>query len=391
MTAHKSDDHAIVSADDGRVRQTIALIAFIAISCAPVTGPAVPPSPASSVSVAPTAAPSASLTAGSFTMPADRDMITFAADRGALIAFSTRDAPPPYESKIQRADPATNAWKTIYSSDGMFLTGRVVAGRAALTEHREPYQGGGAYSVDFTVVDLSTGKATAIDRFAMTQATFRGGGGGPRRPVGSIVIGPDRAAWTRLIEGPGGSVTGELRVAPLADPGRATSIASSVEWISALALDGHRLLYVLGGKTEDQLHIRDLDSGADRIVVTGAVGDQQREGGIPGFNLARLAGDWAIWLETPRAGPGRIRAVNVVNGAEPTIDGGGSSCSGPTAGTRYVAWYCSANVGGVLDANTLEPVRIPGASVGAEASDDALLWFTVIPNGRTVTLFRPRS
>src|SRR5205814_3715746 len=117
-------------------------------------------------------------------------------------------------------------------------------------------------------------------------ATYRGGGGAPRRPAGSIVIGPDRAAWTRLIEGPGGSVTGELRVARLVDPERSTPIASSMEWVAPLAVDDHRLLYVLGGKADDQLHVRDLDTDADRVVVTGAVGDVQRDGAIPGFNAA---------------------------------------------------------------------------------------------------------
>ena len=326
-------------------------------------------------------------------MPTDRDMISFAADRGALIAFSTRDAPPPYESKIQRADPATNAWRAIYRSDAHFGAGRVVAGRAALAEYREPYQGGGAYSVDFTVVDLSTGTATAIDRFAMSAATYRGGGGAPRRPAGSIVIGPDRAAWTRLIEGPGGSVTGELRVARLADPGRSMPIASSMEWVAPLAVDGHRLLYALGGKVEDQLHLRDLDTDADRVVATGAVGDIQREGAIPGFNVARLAGDWAVWLDGARTGAtGTIRGVNVVTGAERTMDAGGSSCAGPTAGTRYVAWYCSGGVSRILDAGTLEPARdVPATGAAPEANDDALFWFTVVPGGRTVTLFPPRD
>jgi hypothetical protein len=329
---------------------------------------------------------------GAFTMPTDRDMVTFAADRGALIAFSTKDSPPPYESKVQRADPSTNRWSTIYTSDSHFAAGHVAAGRVALAEYREPLQfGGGAYSVDFTVVDLATGAGTAIDRFALTSATFRGGGGGPRRPVGSIVVGPDRAAWTRLIEGPGGSVTGQLRVASLTAPSEAEVIGSSTEWIAPLGLDGHRLLYVVGGKTEDQLHFRDLDTGVDRTVATGAVGDQQREGGIPGFNVAVLAGDWALWFDTPRAAAGRIRALNIVSGAERTIDAGGSSCgTTPTAGTRYVAWYCAPNVNGILDAKTLERVLDVPAGVAPEASDDALLWFTVVPNGRTVTLFRPR-
>jgi hypothetical protein len=373
------------------MRSWIVLVAIgLTAACASAGAPSSPATKSPSATLAAASAtPEASAALERFTMPTDRDMITFAADRGALIAFSTKDTPPPYESKVQRAEPTTNAWRTIYTSDAMFLTGRVAGGRVGLAEYREPFQGGGAYSVDFTAVDLVTGKATAIDRFAMTSATFRGGGGGPRRPVGSIVLGSDRAAWTRLVEGPGGSITGELRVALLADPTHGVPIASSVEWIAPLGLDGHRLLYALGGKTEDQLHIRDLDTGADTIVVTGVVGDQQREGGIPGFNAAVLSGDWALWLDTPRAAAGKIRAVNVVSGTERTIDAGGSSCSQASAGSRYVAWYC-ATVGGILDAKTLEPARDAPVGVAPEASDDALIWFTVVPNGRTVTLFRPR-
>jgi hypothetical protein len=324
-------------------------------------------------------------------MPTDRDMVTFAADRGALIAFSSKDSPPPYESKIQRADPATGAWRTVYTADSHFIAGQVMAGRAAVVEYREPFQGGGAYSADFTVIDLSTGKASKIDAFALTSATFRGGGGGPRRPVGSVVLGQDRAAWTRLIEGPGGSVSGELRVAPISDPAKTTVIGSSVEWIAALGLDAHRLLYVTGGTSEDQLHVRDLDTGGDRIVATGPVGNQQVVSGVPGFNRASLAGDWAIWLDSPGATAGTIRAVNIAGGTTRTIDARGSSCAEVTIGSRYAAWNCSANVFGILDARTLDPVNAPaGMGVAPVASDDALLWFTVIPNGRTVTLYRPR-
>jgi hypothetical protein len=364
------------------MRNVMVLIAIcLTAACAPITA-----SPSTSPSVS---APPSVAAANTFTMPTDRDMITFAADRGALIAFSTTDGPPPRESKVQRAEPAANAWRTVYRTDALFLRGSAAGGRVALAEYREPFQGGGAYSVDFTVVDLVTGSATPIDRFAMTSATYRGGGSNTRRPNGSIVLGPDRAAWTRLVEGPGGSVTGDLRVAPLADPSRATSIASSGEWIAPLGLDAHRLLYVLGGKTEDQLHVRDLETGADKIVVTGAVGDQQREGGIPGFNVAVLAGDWAVWLDTPGSAAGKIRAINVISGADRVIDAGGSTCSQVSAGTSYIAWYC-AKTPGVIDAKTLEPVRDVAAGLAPAASDDALLWFTAVGDGRTITLFRPR-
>ena len=373
------------------MQRSIVLIAMTLIACAPTAAaPSPSPSPAvSSATASPVSATASPVADGAFMMPTDRDMITFAADRGALIAFSTKDAPPPYESKIQRADPTTNAWRTVYRSDAMFLTGQVVAGRTALSEHREPFQGGGAYSIDFTVVDLITGTPTSIDRFAMSSATYRGGGSNTRRPNGSVVLGPDRVAWTRLVEGPNGSVTGELRVALLSDLAHATLVGSSAEWIAARGVDAHRLLYVLGGKSEDQLHVRDLESGVDRVVATGAVGNQQLEGGLPGFNAAVLSGNWAAWLDTPRSAPGTIRAVNAVTGEDRTIEAGGSSCSSPTAGTRYIAWYCGT-AGTARDATTLEPVRDLPVGVGPQASDDALLWFTVVPNGRTVTLFRPR-
>jgi hypothetical protein len=115
------------------MRNWIVLIAVcLTATCAPVGAPSASPS----TTLARTSAtPSATVaTADAFTMTTDREMITFAADRGALIAFSTKDAPPPYESKVQRADPATNLWRTIYTSDAHFSAGRVASARAALAE-----------------------------------------------------------------------------------------------------------------------------------------------------------------------------------------------------------------------------------------------------------------
>jgi len=317
----------------------------------------------------------------------------FAADRGALVAFSTKEGPPPYSSKILRAEAPSGPWKTVFETDAAFEgSAQVVAGRVALIEYREPYQGGGAYSEDFTVIDLSTGKATAIDRFALSSATYHGGGGGPRRPVGRTVLGPDRVAWTRLVEGPGGSVTGELRVATLADPANAKIVGSSAEWISPLSVDSHRLLYVLGSKVEDQLRMVDLDTGADRVVARAAIPAEIQVNPLPGLDRAVLSGDWAIWRDSPRASDGSLRVVNVVSGAQRTIDMGGSSCTEPSVGTRYIAWYCAANVVGLLDANTLEPLATKPAGIGVapEASDDALVWFDLSTNPRRVVLYRPR-
>ncbi|HEY6204437.1 MAG TPA: hypothetical protein VI056_15560 [Candidatus Limnocylindria bacterium] len=320
-------------------------------------------------------------------------MNAFAADRGALIAFSTKEGPPPYSSKILRAEAPNGPWKTVFETDAMFMgSGRVVAGRVALIEYREPYQGGGAYSADFTVIDISTGKTTAIDRFALSTATYRGGGGGPRRPVGNMVLGPERVAWTRLVEGQSGSVTGELRVATLADPARANLVGSSAEWISPLSVDAHRLLYVLGSKIEDQLRVLDLDTGADRMIARAAMPTDIQVTAFAGLDRALLSGDWTIWRETPRLSDGSLRAINIADGTERTIAMGGSSCSEPSVGTKYIAWYCSANVVGILDANTLVPVANKPAGIGVapEASDDALLWFDLSTNPRNVVLYRPK-
>jgi hypothetical protein len=373
------------------------LIVLVAISCTPTSVDSPPTaSPTLVIASAPptiSALPSLSSAPGTFSMPTDREMNAFAADRGALIAFSTKEGPPPYSSKIQRAEAPNGPWRTVFETGASFLgSGQVVAGRVALIEHREPYQGGGAYSEDFTVIDLSTGKTTAIDRFALSSATYHGGGGGPRRPVGRMVLGPDRVAWTRLVEGPGGSVTGELRVATLADPARAELIGSSAEWISPLSLDAHRLLYVAGSRLEDQLHLFDLDTGADRAIAKAAMPADIHVTPLPGLDRALLSGDWAIWLDSPRATDGLLRAVNVADGVERTIAMGGSSCTEPSIGTTYIAWYCAAGVVGILDAKSLAPLTSKPAGVGVApiASDDALLWFDLSTNPRQVVLGRPQ-
>jgi len=73
------------------------LIVAISCSTAGTTSPSI------SSSTAPTASSSQStgaLPGSTFSMPAERDMVSFYADRGSLIAYQTKDAPPPYDSKI---------------------------------------------------------------------------------------------------------------------------------------------------------------------------------------------------------------------------------------------------------------------------------------------------
>lgn len=329
-------------------------------------------------------------------MPVDREMSSFFGDRGALVSSGRKEGPAPFESKILRAEAPNGPWRSVYESDGAFMLEKVSAGRIAFMEYREPYQGGGAYSENVLVVDLSTGQKIEMDRFSLSAATYRGGGGAPRRPVGSVVLGPDHAAWTRLVEGAGGSVSGVLRIAPLSDPASVQTIASSSEWVAAIGLDSRRLVYIVGGKTEDQLRVRDISSGIDTLVATAPVSNTAVFGG-PGMDYAVVSGDWAVWFEDPKTPTTSARAVNLVSGEQRPLDVGGSGCVGPTAGSRYFAWTCSKQPTSnlepltILDATTLAPVKpIPlGTGVGTIAMDDGLLWFNVIDSSRTVTLFRP--
>ena len=374
--------------------KSIALFTLIfGMSCSSV-GTA-PPSALPSTTPGASASSSASpgpLAGATFSMPAERDMVSFYADRGSLIAYQTKDAPPPYDSKIVRAE--SGSWKLVYESDAKFMMDRVSGGRIGFIEYRETYQSGGAYSDVFVVVDIASGQKTEIDRFALSAATYRGGGGGPRRPVGTITLGPDHVAWTRLVEGPGGTVTGELRIASLADLKASQIVTTSSEWVLPLDLDSQRLVYVLGGKTEDTLHVREVQSGIDKVVATGAVGDQQR-GEVPGFDFAAVSGVWAVWLDGLKATSPSGHALNLVTGEERVLRVAGSSCSGVSGGSRYFVWACGrADVPRdslIVDAKTLDPVRpVPAdTGVGLIASDDGLLWFSVPGSGRTVTLFRP--
>lgn len=355
-----------------------------------------PVATASAVPRTPAAFPSASGTV--FSMEADGEMHAFFADRGALVASSTRNAPSPYLSRIQRADAPAGPWRAAYETDARFDMQRVSSGRIALIEYRQPPLGTGGHSEKVVIVDLDTGAATLIDEFALSAATFRGGGGGPRGPSWALALGADAIAWTRLIEGPAGSVTGELRVAALANPGPQTVIGSSAEWIAPLAVDARRLVYVVGGKTEDQLRVRDLASGLDRVVAVDAVGD--RASPYASIDYAVVTGDWAVWQESiQQAGKqspqpdGSVYALNLRTGDRRTMGRSALGCGRPTAGTRYIAWFCGRDSTTVFDASSLERVVLsaPAPGLAVEARDDGLIWFEAPPASRRVFLFRPRN
>jgi hypothetical protein len=371
-----------------------------AISCGTVStaSPSVSPSTALTASASPSVSASA-LPGSTFSMPVDREMLGFFVDRGALIARSTKDSSAPYESTIWRAEPTSATWRSVYVSDAMFQFEKVANGRMALVEYREPVQGGGAFSGVVVITDLVTGGKIEMDRFSLSAATYRGGGGAPRRPVTAVALDVGRAAWTRLVEGPAGAVMGELRLASIADPRAQQVIASSSEWIQPIGLDSRRLVYILGGKTEDQLRTHEITSGIDTLVATAPVRDTSFFG-PPGIDRAAVSGDWAIWIDEARVAGDTTQAVavNLTTGERRTLDPAGTGCASITAGSRYFAWSCAKSNGTaepyvVLDSKTLTPIALArqGPSYGLVAADDAVIWLNAVNGGqsRTVTVYRP--
>jgi hypothetical protein len=335
------------------------------------------------------------------TMTADREMVTFFADRGSLIARSTREGLPPYHSAIQRADPSSGAWKTIFEDDASFSLEKVASGRMAMSEYRAELLSGGAYDVTVVVVDLSTGQKRDVDHFALSSATFHGGGGGPRHAVGGLIaLGTNNIGWTHLYELPGGNVESELRVASLSDPSRATALGRSREWIEPISIDDKRLMYVVGGTERDELRVRDLATTQDRSLAFLRAPTQSagRDGPL-------ASAVWAGWLDhpalsgAPDAKPGSpttttFRAVNVETGELRERDLGPDYCHSFTANAETFVWQCGAATAKVqaFDPNTWADRTVVvsgGPPVSLAAAAGGFIWREAVAGTPLVTLFTP--
>jgi hypothetical protein len=337
------------------INRVLALIAsaFIAGCASPPSATSPTPVPTTVVTTG-TAAPAASPRAAQallrgdvITATGEREMVNFFADRGSLLARATRDGLPPYLSRIQRAERSTGVWSTLFENDAMFMLETVAAGRMAFVEYREQPLSGGAHDMTVVVLDLRTVKTQIVDHFALSAATFRGGGGGPRRAVGGLIsLGPNSIAWTHQSELQGGVVEAELRVASFADLSRARVIGRSREWIEPISIDDRELVYVVGGTEKDELRVRDLDSGSERTVAELRAPSQSagRDGPV-------ISGAWAGWIEhppmagAPDAKPGApstttLRAVNLQTGEVRERVLGADYCSRLTANASYFVWDC---------------------------------------------------
>jgi hypothetical protein len=337
-----------------------------------------------------------------FTMTAEQEMFSFFADRGSIVALATRGGPAPYLSTIKRAEPAEGAWRTVFEDDASFMLGKVAGGRMALVEYRAPPPSTGAYDETIVVIDLKTGEKKTVDHFALSGATFRGGGGGARRAVGGLIaLGTSTIAWTHLSELSAGVVEAELRVASLADLGRAAVVGRSREWIEPISVDDRTLVYVFGGSESDELRARDLATGRERALARPPAPTQSagRDGPL-------TVGAWVGWIEhapipgAPGAKAGSpttttFRAVSLESGEARERVLGTQYCQSLTANAGYLVWDCGGN-GATLrafDPRAWKDRDIVGVSggrlFGVAAVDGGFIWYDALTGRQQVTLLTP--
>lgn len=290
-------------------------------------------------------------------METDPEMRSFFPDRGALVAVSSRDGPAPFASKVLLADPPRGPWKTVYESDAQFHGVTVANGFVFFFEYRE--QGGGASSQKLVQVDLPSGRSLVVDGYALSAATFRGGGGGPPQPTASVAFGSGLIAWVRLVEGAAGATTGELRVGLSHLPGDAQFVARSDAHIRPLAIvDATTLVYAISAERGVELRARELGSRAERVLATG----QTQPGGIVPFRNSARSGSWIAWVEDSPTGS-TLRAIDVKTDGTKDLSLGQSHCPGLTGNDRYLALNCSGPTPRMVLVDTGSWSQVPVAPV----------------------------
>jgi hypothetical protein len=307
----------------------------------------------------------------------------------------TREAPSPYLSKLQRFDPRGSSWQDVFVDDARFEYSRPDAGRIPLVEYRE--SGGGASDKTFSVLDLASGRPTRIDAFALSSATFHGGGGGPRGPRTTFALSGERVAWSRVNELPGGVTEGELRLATLGDPTHFTTIERSRLTIEALWLDAATLGYLVGGTDQDEIRVRDLATGADRVVGKVVAPGQDR--GVGGTARSDKVFGWIENLpsgSSVRGGTMRsvFHALDMATGSARELDLGATTCVSLTGNSLGFTWWCwdtgpTATSLAYFDPRTwrsVEIVRSGDRLNDPSAFDGGFMWYDLVAGVRRVNV-----
>jgi hypothetical protein len=328
LTRNADDDGAPTAhATNMRIGPLAALVAHALAACIPFSQPessAPPPSqPASTAATEP-------LVAGRvYSVEVSPGMIGLESDGRTLV--TTSDGSRGLPSRVLTAYPSSGVWRVASESDAHVRQFAVRGHWLALIEYRETGEGG--FSEDVVLVDLRTGRRQTIDQYRMSAATYRGGGGAPRRPVGRVILGEGAIAWTRLIEQPAGHILGELRLQRIGDVD-SRPLHRSAEWVAPETIAAGRLLYITKGANQDELHLLEIEHRKDTVVAQSAF-----------FFDAALSGRWLLYSHAPhsadRAGPSAVVLRDLDSGNERVVaEGGGRECRETSLNARFAAWIC---------------------------------------------------
>ncbi|HET8567519.1 MAG TPA: hypothetical protein VFM93_00860 [Candidatus Limnocylindria bacterium] len=254
-------------------------------------------------------------------------VMSVAADGTSVAAVRVLE-PGPIRAEIHLADVAQDppAVRRLVETEAFVNVIDLSGGRVAFDEYRET--GGGGFTFALHVLAVGTGQRQQIWSGSFSPATFRGGGGGPKRvhPSARLALDGDRLAYVHVTERAGGELEGELRVRDLRT-GAERAIARSAVWIEPVGLDGSELAYAVGGSPNDEIRIVDLGSGRETVAVRARL-----------IRSAAFRGPFVAYTTTDneQAGPFRVMLRDVRDGSERQLDANGTRVS---LSGRHAAWY----------------------------------------------------
>jgi hypothetical protein len=340
-------------------RLSIATALLLSCTAAPVTVPSPSPAVTASASVVGTASPSPSqpatqalvgtlTTSISFLRPEDPRGFTFPIPSdGQYAAASLSDGHGLY--RLVAVDLASRLTRTVAVPDGSYggIAG-LDAGRLAISLWR-PIPGGDVRGYDYEIEDLATTTRQTLDHFEI-PGRFHSQGAAPA-PDPQLVLGRNRVAYSHLYV-QGDSLYAELRVGPIDGPMKIVITTTAV--VAPIALSDNALLYVIQVGVEDIVHLYDLTTARDRILLRAPAGTTEHA----------LTNDWYLYSthqNSPTSQTGRLVLRDLATGVESILATG--NCTYPSLNERYAIAGC-ADGGRVptsltaFELATLRPVEV---------------------------------
>ena len=355
----------------------IAIALLLSCTAPPVTVP----SPSASATSTPVVRPAAtasptqpatraligSLTASlGFIRPEDPHGFTFPIlSDGHYAAANLGDGHGLY--RVIAVDLSGGVTRTVAVPDGSFggIAG-LDTGRLAMSLWR-PIPGSDLRGYDYEVEDLATTTRQTLDHFEI-PGRFHSQGS-PAAPYATVVLGRSAVAYNHLYV-QGDRVYAELRVGPVGGPMRVAVTTSEV--VTPVALNDTALLYTISAGEQDVIHLYDLTTGRDRVLLRAPTGT-----GLA-LNNDRLL--YSTHMNTPTAPAGRLVLRDLATDAESTLTT--ANCTYPSINERYAMAGCAD--GGrsptnliAFDLATLQPVEVARSTeplAGPRVAPGVIYW-----------------